>query len=140
MKPIYISDSVVLIARSHNPTLVSDYFLTTSGIIKDVGEIVPETKIITAPLTQIELLSGTKISLDQERLNIISPSGKQACAMVQAYCKALPYIKGSAIGINFDMDILRPSLTGYPSSQMKPIQFATGEIWGTKFAILPLLR
>ena len=106
LKVNYISNSFVLVARSHNPTLISDYFLTRSGIIKDIKEINPATKIITPPLTQIELLSGTKISLDQERLNITSPLGKEPYSMANAYCKALPYIRGIAIGINFDVDIL----------------------------------
>ena len=33
--------------------------------------------------------------------------------MVQAYCQALPYIKGSAIGINFDMDIVEYDFKGF---------------------------
>lgn len=106
MKHKIISNSLVILARSHNPTLVSDYFLKDVGIISDIQEINPNNKLITPAVTQIQLISGITINLDADKLFIGGKEGKDPFELGMKYCKALPFIRATAIGINFDVQVL----------------------------------
>ena len=99
------TNTLVILAKSHNPTLVSDSFFKEAGIIMDSREINPNNKIITPALTQIQFLSGVNFNLDSERLVITGTYGKEPFEVGQKYCNALGFIKSNAIGINFDLDV-----------------------------------
>lgn len=96
------TNTIVILARSHNPTLISDAFLIDSNIISSVEEINPNNRIITPAFTQIQFISGTKMILEAEKLIISGAPGKDPYEKASAYCNALGYIKGEALGINFD--------------------------------------
>lgn len=48
---------------------------------------------------------GSQFSLDQNRLIVTSSLGPSPYEKGQKYCKKLPYIKATGIGINFDVVI-----------------------------------
>ena len=73
MKQTIINNSVVILASSHNPTLISDVFLIESGMISDIKEIVPQNKFITPGYTQLTFTSGVNFTLEPNRLVILKP-------------------------------------------------------------------
>ncbi len=144
MKKQIKSNSLIILARSHNPTLVSDHFLLSSGIISDVKEINPNNKIITPAITQIQLLSGTQITLDQDRLNITSPEGKEPYTLGEKYCKSLSFIRATAIGINYDIVItdfdFKKWFDRVRVSDLTPNQFKFARSFKNKIANITVSR
>ncbi|MEM6522748.1 MAG: hypothetical protein AAGF85_05020 [Bacteroidota bacterium] len=105
MKYTIDSNSVVVVAKSHNPTLISDDFLVKSGIIKDAEEINKNNRIITPAMSNIQLLSGVNIQLDAERLVIVGQNNDEPFRIASSYCNTLTFIRASALGLNFDLTI-----------------------------------
>ncbi len=101
MKINLVNNSVVVVASSHNPSVVSNSFFQKTGIIKDFKDIVESNLIITPAVSQILFKSGTSLQLDPERLTLTSiGANEEAAYLADKYCETLPYIKGTAIGIN----------------------------------------
>lgn len=103
MNKEFKSNSLVIIANSHNPSLFSDYFLLTSGIIDDENQIKKGSFVLTPAFSQVNLVNDININLDPNKLEITSPIGKEPFKIGEKYCKSLNFIKGVAIGINFDL-------------------------------------
>lgn len=102
----FISNSLVIIANDHNPTLISDSFLIKSKIIEKPEEIDRNSVVLTPVFARLTIIDKADIELDPKRLAITSRSlSKHPFLIGQKYCKALEYIKGKAIGINFDLSI-----------------------------------
>ncbi len=100
-----ITNSLVVLADAHNPTLISDYFLLESGIIDNVEQINKSSVIITPALSSLNLKDGTQIQINPGKLIMTSQSGDQVFDRGQKYCSSLSFIKGIAVGINFDVNI-----------------------------------
>lgn len=105
MKKEINSNSFVVIANTHNPSVLSESFLLKSGIISDLQEIKQDSLIITPQFSQIILLNDDTIQLDSGRLNIVSKFSDRPYIMGQKYCKSLEHVKGSAIGVNFEVQL-----------------------------------
>lgn len=89
----------------HNPSLISDSFLLDTGIIKDLKDLKREGYIITPAVSQILFTDGTQLTLDQTRLTVTSALGSTPFEKGQSYCRHLPFIKATGIGINFDVNV-----------------------------------
>jgi hypothetical protein len=97
-----LNNSVVVVAGSHNPSVVSQAFLSKAGIVGDFALVDENSLIITPAISQIIFKNGTSLQLDPERLTLTSlTENSQAAELADKYCKTLPFIKGTAIGINF---------------------------------------
>lgn len=89
----------------HNPSLISDSFLLKTKIIEDLSELKREGYIITPAVSQILFADGSQLTLDQNRLTVTSPLGQSPFVRGQRYCAELPYVKATAIGINFAVNL-----------------------------------
>lgn len=101
------TNSIVILASSHNPTLVSETFFKKTGIIENFDDVDKTSLFITPLGSQIRLKDGTVFMLDNNKLNIVSQvitSKDTPFMMAKNYCMALPYIKCRAIGINFEYE------------------------------------
>lgn len=96
----------MVLGASHNPSVISSYFLQKSEILKDFTEVDESSLIITPAVSQIIFRNQTSLQLVPERLTLTSPGDSDHAAIIaDHYCKTLPYIKGTGIGINFVYDI-----------------------------------
>lgn len=105
MKIVNKNNSIVLLAESHNPTLFSDSFLINSKIISKLEEINRNQTILTPLFVNIGFMDGASLQLDSLRFIISSDNCEVIANKAIAYIDALPHIKCSGIGINFDYTI-----------------------------------
>jgi hypothetical protein len=101
----FLSNTLVVLADSHNPSILRESFLVKSKMIRSVGEIKQDSQFLTPAISQVQLTDGCQITLDQSRLVITSQLGPYPYAKGNSYCAELKYINGTAIGINFDVTI-----------------------------------
>jgi hypothetical protein len=112
MPPIdIINNSVVIIAKFHNPTILSEGFLVTSNLIKDYKEVNRDSIIITPPLSNVRFTNGTNMVIELERMRIESKGSNDAALKAESYFQALPHIKCKAVGINFLYNRKDPAIT-----------------------------
>ncbi len=97
------NNSLVIIAQTHNPTLLSEGFLQKVDIIESFDDINQNSLIITPPFSQFSFKNGTQFELSLDRLKIESKYDKFPFEVGLKYIKGLPHIKCKAIGINFDV-------------------------------------
>jgi len=109
-----LNNSVVVVAASHNPSVVSKAFLGKAGIVKELTEIDEKSLIITPAVSQILFKNGTSLQLDPDRLTLTSLNEiDQAAELADNYCKTLPFIRGTAIGINFVYTVVDFDFAGW---------------------------
>lgn len=101
MKTDFLNNSVVILAQSHNPTLLSDYFLLKAGIIDDINKINREHFLVTPAFSRVILSNGTLLEIEPERFKIEGNFGIDIPTKGMFYFKSLPYIRCKAVGINF---------------------------------------
>lgn len=120
------SNSVVIVAASHNPSVISNAFLTETKLIPDFAAIDERKLLITPALSQIVFNNQTTLQLDPERLSITTIGDSDYAAQLgDQYCKTLPYIKGTAIGINSTVNIKDFDFANW-FTKMKSIDFRGG--------------
>jgi len=105
VKKTIISNSCVIVAKSHNPTLLSSDFLIRIGIVKSIDEVDLSSLIITPPLSQVLLTNGYILSIDLDRFKVEGKEGIFPFLCGNYYLKALPHIKCRAIGLNFRFEL-----------------------------------
>lgn len=105
MNITYTSNSLVVVATTHNPSVISESFLLKSGIIETADELSLENMIISPQFSFIEFKDGVNLQIDFGRLAISSPMSHRPYELGQKYCAALKHINGSAVGINFDLEV-----------------------------------
>lgn len=62
--------------------------------------------VLTPAFSQVAFKDSSTIGIDLNRLVIASPQGPGPFIKGQRYCDALKYIKGTAVGINFDAMVM----------------------------------
>ena len=96
--------SLVIIGNSHNPTVITDYFLKESGIVDDpMKDIDRNNYLVTPAVTQLTIRGRSSIVVEPNRLNIQSNDPSEPFIVGQRYCNTLKFIIGSAIGLNFEI-------------------------------------
>lgn len=104
MPHILVQTSIVILAESHNPSIVQPTFLKTEGIVPDSwGE--PKEAIVTPPFASITY-DHVQIVVEANRLQIRSAlphtiGAAEIAGAAQRYVKALPKTPYRAVGINF---------------------------------------
>jgi hypothetical protein len=99
------SNSLVIVANVHNPSVIGAKFLIESKILKDINELKKDSVLITPQFSQIVLKDDTSIQIDQGRLAINSTFSNRPYVIGKKYCESFKYVSGSAIGINFDVEL-----------------------------------
>lgn len=101
-----IESGVVVIAQTHNPSVLNPDFLKENGIVPRAW-VVSET-ITTPPFSQTRFAEGITISVDSERLNVSEelmldsfPKASQASKIASEYIRTLQHVKYVAVGFNW---------------------------------------
>ena len=102
------TNSLVIVGNIHNPSVIGEKFLIDSEILKDIDELKKDSILITPQFSQIVFEDETSIQIDQSRLAISSVHSNRPYVIGKKYCESFKYVTGTAIGINFDIE-----LTGY---------------------------
>lgn len=99
--------SMVVLGRTHNPTLLNPDFLTLNGIVpKEWNWEVAET-ITTPPMAMVRYTSGLTITVEHHKLQVADvevgpdPSESKTPAIARAYVETLPHVRYAAVGANF---------------------------------------
>lgn len=73
-------------------------------MINDVEELDRNNCVFTPSYSRAVLKDGTSIRVESSRMSLVAEKDKLYDLAIK-YCQALPYIKLSGIGINFDIEI-----------------------------------
>lgn len=99
--------SIVLLANSHNPTILNPDFLEKTNIIEhDWNWQVIGQPITTPAVSSVHYSSNVLVTVDPTKFQITDRSGEQIdgnqiATIASNYVRALPHIPYTAMGINF---------------------------------------
>lgn len=97
--------SIVVLAQAHNPSILNPDFLKNNGII-DLS-FKPNNVICTPPVAQVSYVEGISIMAEFEKLQFIDtlktriPFESPIPEIAIKYIKTLPYVRYTAVGLNF---------------------------------------
>ena len=98
------SVSVVVTAESHNPSILTPYFLEANGVVPSGWEVV-ET-ITTVPVSMVNYNNGIHWTVDQSRLTVTENCESSfkdnylVYDLVKAYLNNLPHVPYRSLGLN----------------------------------------
>ena len=99
--------STVVIGETHNPSILNPDFLATQGIVpKAWGWDLADT-FTTPPLSLVRYKSGVTVTVEANKLQVVDPSVEddpertKAAILAAAYVAALPHVRYTAVGVNF---------------------------------------
>ena len=101
-----LQTSVVVLADSHNPTILHPHFLQSQGIVPKELELA-EAPVCTPPLAIVKFKNGLVLTADLAKLQVQdnSPTAQVSSSLVPEcagmYLRALPHVRYRAIGLNF---------------------------------------
>jgi len=103
--------SIVLVADSHNPTILNPDFLIRNEIVPKDWIVDQNQAVLTTPaFSQFRYLSGVSFTLDPNKLIIQDnlPEGEifPVPEIALSYLKNVPHVKYYALGINFDKSLV----------------------------------
>lgn len=113
MKKIFKNNSLVILAKEHSPSILTDSFLIKSGICEDLINLKADQNILTSHFSQIVFENGLTIILDPNRFAVTSDLSDEPFVIGQKYCKAVNLLVGYAVGINFDVEIGEYDVQGW---------------------------
>ncbi len=117
----YIDFSIVLAAKSNNPTILNPDFLRCNNVIDESWKL-KQSPICTEPFASVIYENGVSIlsQLDKIVFGINKPGSKEDFAAISAvaiaYLKLIPHVNYHAIGIN-------PRYILYLDNGIKPEKF-----------------
>jgi hypothetical protein len=97
--------SIVVLAQAHNPSILNPDFLKNNGIIDPLFK--PNNIICTPPVAQVSYVEGISIMAEFEKLQFIDtlktriPFESPVPEIAIKYIKILPYVRYTAVGLNF---------------------------------------
>lgn len=108
MSFVYVDAAIVVLAESHNPSILHPTFLRVEHIVPE-NWTPDEPPICTPPFAVVKYQGRLEISAEQNKLQFrdvsspedIKDSDIQSISM--KYVKKLPYVRYTAVGINFTM-------------------------------------
>ncbi len=97
----------VLVGNNHNPSIISEYFLVKTGIIKSPEQIERSALIVTPAVSQYVIKGKADIQITPTKLSVSAATDDYSYLfdIVNKYCRNLPYIKTTAFGINLAFNI-----------------------------------
>lgn len=102
--------SIVVLGRTHNPSLLNPDFLAMRGIVPASWgwDLEAATPVITTPqFSTVRFRNGVAINVEPERLQVIdarahaNPAQSEIPTIAGAYVRTLPHVRYTAVGINF---------------------------------------
>lgn len=107
MDATLVQVSTVVIGETHNPSILNPDFLASQGIVpKAWGWDVADT-FTTPPLSLVRYKNGVTVTVEANKLQVVDPSVEddpkrtRAATLAAAYVAALPHVRYTAVGINF---------------------------------------
>jgi len=103
--------SVVLVADSHNPSILNPDFLIRNEIVPNDWVVDQSQPVLTTPaFSQFRYLSGVSFTIDPSKLIIqdVLPEGEifPVPEIALSYLRNVPHVKYHALGINFDKSLV----------------------------------
>lgn len=101
--------SVVILAESNNPRLISQDFLSRHGIVPASWEV--EDLMILAPLARVRFNNGFELTVEETKIQftcnkIDEIDWEQALTQAAlAFMSTLPHVKYSDVGLNFRVNL-----------------------------------
>lgn len=102
-----IQFSVVVVGKTHNPSILNPDFLRENKIVpKEWGWEVSET-VTTPPFAIVRYANGCSVTVEQQKLQVTDlsvdtdPTSSRAGAIAAAYVQTLPHVRYTSGGINF---------------------------------------
>jgi len=99
--------SVVVVGRTHNPSLLNPDFLVINNIVQKAwGWEVAET-ITTPPLAMVRYTTGVTVTVEHNKFQVADvdvrnkPIQSKAAAIARCYVETLPHVRYTAVGLNF---------------------------------------
>lgn len=99
--------SVVVVGRTHNPSILNPDFLAINEIVLREWQWEVADTITTPPLAMVRYKNGVTISVEHSKLQVADvgdnpePSRSKAITIARQYVETLPHVRYSAVGINF---------------------------------------
>lgn len=116
--------SIVLAARTHNPSIINPDFLDRTGIVApEWGLKLAPDPISTPPLSQVAYEGGIRVFCDPGKVQIIderndiTPETSKVMAIAAAYVRVLPHVPYTAVGINFTASFERSDARAHLTDQ-----------------------
>ena len=132
------SASVVILAESHNPTILNKDFLVVHSIVPKEWSVV-ET-VVTPMLSVVRYANGIKFQVDGQRLEIVEEcdlpfrkyTSDRLYKLAISYVDTLPHVPYRGLGINYTVSVVRQD----------PLQWITKRFlklqpWSEEFYMTP---
>ncbi len=100
--------SAVILADSHNPTILHPAFLSSQGIVPSEWQTKDQETVCTLPFSRVSYTSGVAIVAEPTKLQVTDteiqagPHESAAPTVAANYVGVLPHVNYTAVGINFD--------------------------------------
>ena len=104
MKFVALNTSVVVLATTHNPSILHPSFLTSQGIVPEDWQLSEEPPICTPGISVTKFANGIVFVAERNRLMIRDDAPaepKSIGTLALRYLEKLPHVRYSAIGVNF---------------------------------------
>lgn len=103
-----VQASIVVLAATHNPSLLHPSFLANEGIVPKEWEWVPQQSFTTPAVSKVQYVNGLEFIVQPDRLQVVHPGGtvEQIAGSslpdhIARYLEVLPYVPYTAVGLNF---------------------------------------
>lgn len=107
MKAQLVQFSVVVVGKTHNPSILNPDFLAINEIVpKEWNWEIAET-VTTPPIAMVRYTNGLTVTVEPNKLQVADmdvgddPAKSKAAAIAQKYVATLPHVHYAAVGINF---------------------------------------
>lgn len=107
METHLVQFSVVVVGRTHNPSILNPDFLAINGIVPHEWKWEVVDTITTPPLAMVRYTNGVTISVAPDKLQVVDvsdkpePSSSRIVAIARQYTETLPHVRYTAVGVNF---------------------------------------
>jgi hypothetical protein len=107
MKAHLVQFSVVVVGRTHNPSILNPDFLAINEIVPREWKWEVDQTITTPPLAMVRYKNGVVVVVEPNKLQVVDTSDKQEpsssriVAIATRYTETLPHVRYTAVGINF---------------------------------------
>lgn len=114
--------AIVVLADTHNPSILHPYFLTENKIVPESWEQAEDSPICTPALSRVVYTNGITVLVEgmgTNKLQVsaqaqdLDPRATPIGGIIAAYISTLPHVKYTAVGVNFAATIERPDPEQY---------------------------
>jgi len=97
--------SIVVVGKSHNPSILNPTFLKVRRIVPEEWE--EKETITTPPFASIDYETGVSLIVEHEKLQFIdharheTPIESKVASIAKKYIETLPHVAYKAVGVNF---------------------------------------